>query len=111
MDDQKRPDVLKSLPPHEADPPSGESTFVRLLDGIRDCAIYMIDGNGRVSSWNAGAERIKGYSAAEVIGKRAIPIFMDPTELAARANSLSEELGETIPAGPGIFTRARCMRP
>lgn len=46
-----------------------EATFARLMDGIHDCAIYMIDPDGRVVSWNAGAERIKGYSAAEIIGK------------------------------------------
>jgi PAS domain S-box-containing protein len=48
---------------------SREQTFSRLLDGIRDCAIYLIDRDGYVVSWNEGAERIKGYSGGEIIGK------------------------------------------
>src|SRR6478609_3706979 len=40
-----------------------------LIDSIRDYAIFMLDENGKVSSWNSGAERIKGYTAAEIIGR------------------------------------------
>ena len=39
-----------------------------LIEGITDYAIYMLDPTGRVTSWNAGAERIKGYAAHEIIG-------------------------------------------
>lgn len=39
-----------------------------LIQSVRDYAIFMLDRNGRVSTWNAGAERIKGYSAQEIIG-------------------------------------------
>jgi len=46
-----------------------EESFLRLLEGIQDCAIYMIDADGYVVSWNAGAERIKGYTASEIVGK------------------------------------------
>ncbi|HLS86952.1 MAG TPA: PAS domain S-box protein [Burkholderiales bacterium] len=46
-----------------------EERFRMLVEGVRDYAIYMLDREGRVASWNAGAERIKGYSAAEVIGR------------------------------------------
>jgi len=55
--------------------------------------------------FNRAAEAALGYTAAEVVGRRAIPIFMDPAELAARALTLSEELNEPIPVGPQIFTR------
>jgi PAS domain S-box-containing protein len=48
---------------------SREESFARLLSGVRDCAIYLLDLEGHVISWNAGAERIKGYSEAEIIGK------------------------------------------
>src|SRR5581483_11997047 len=47
---------------------SSERQFRLLMDGIRDYAIYMLDPGGVISSWNAGAERIKGYSANEIIG-------------------------------------------
>jgi PAS domain S-box-containing protein len=40
-----------------------------LLDGIQDYAIFMMDPQGRIVSWNAGAERIKGYKADEIVGR------------------------------------------
>lgn len=46
-----------------------EQQFQRLVAGISDCAIYMLDPEGYVASWNPGAERIKGYVAEEIIGK------------------------------------------
>ena len=87
MGDQQRPDQPKSLPAGEAGPATEETTFVRLLEGIRDCAIYMIDRNGRVTSWNAGAERIKGYSAEEIIGQH-FSEFYTPEDRAAGLPSL-----------------------
>ncbi|WP_198683401.1 PAS domain S-box protein [Peristeroidobacter agariperforans] len=46
-----------------------ERQFAQLVAGVTDCAIYMIDRKGYVSSWNPGAERIKGYTADEIIGR------------------------------------------
>jgi PAS domain S-box-containing protein len=46
-----------------------EQRFRLLVQGVRDCAIYMLDTEGRISNWNAGAELIKGYSQHEVIGQ------------------------------------------
>src|SRR5260370_6150607 len=43
--------------------------FRLLVESVEDYAIFMIDGYGRGSSWNMGAERIKGYSADEIIGQ------------------------------------------
>ena len=40
-----------------------------LVKGVRDYAIYMLDRDGRITSWNAGAEAIKGYAEEEVLGK------------------------------------------
>lgn len=45
-----------------------EERYRMLLDGIEDYAIFMMDTQGRVVSWNAGAERIKGYTADQIIG-------------------------------------------
>jgi len=61
---------------------SREASFARLLGGIRDCAIYMIDPEGHVTSWNAGAERIKGYTEAEIRG-RHFSEFYTPEDRAA----------------------------
>ncbi len=46
-----------------------EQTFRLLVDGARDYAICLLDPDGRVSSWNAGAAAIKGYRADEIIGQ------------------------------------------
>src|SRR5580704_13798384 len=45
-----------------------EERYRMLLDGVRDYAIFMMDPQGRILSWNAGAERIKGYKADQIIG-------------------------------------------
>ena len=46
-----------------------EQRFRLLVDSVVDYAIFMLDVDGYVSSWNAGARRIKGYSADEIIGQ------------------------------------------
>src|ERR1700691_4266699 len=43
--------------------------FQMLVDAVVDYAIYMLDPHGNVSSWNSGAQRIKGYRADEIIGQ------------------------------------------
>jgi len=46
-----------------------EELFRLLVEEVQDYAIYMLDPSGIVTTWNKGAERIKGYSAQEIIGK------------------------------------------
>ncbi|MHC8320368.1 ATP-binding protein [Pseudomonas sp. GB2N2] len=46
-----------------------DGRFRLLIDAVIDYAIYMIDPDGIVSSWNAGAKRFKGYEEAEIIGQ------------------------------------------
>ena len=48
---------------------AGEANFKRLVQGVTDYAIYMLDLDGKVSNWNAGAERVKGYVADEIVGR------------------------------------------
>ena len=48
---------------------ASEERFQLLVNGVRDCAIFMLDGEGRVSSWNAGASRIKGWEREEIVGQ------------------------------------------
>jgi hypothetical protein len=43
--------------------------FHILVDSVEEYAIYMLDANGNVITWNTGAEKIKGYSAEEIVGK------------------------------------------
>src|SRR6185295_20374831 len=46
-----------------------EERFRLLVEGVTDYAIFMLDPNGLVATWNAGAARIKGYHADEIIGQ------------------------------------------
>ncbi|MEV5719195.1 PAS domain S-box protein [Amycolatopsis mediterranei] len=46
-----------------------DDRFRLLVQGVLDYGIFMLDTGGRISTWNAGAERIKGYTAAEIVGK------------------------------------------
>ncbi len=46
-----------------------EDSFRLLVEGAKDYAIFLLDTKGYIISWNAGAERIQGYLAAEIIGK------------------------------------------
>ncbi|MCT8165540.1 MULTISPECIES: two-component system sensor histidine kinase NtrB [unclassified Pseudomonas] len=54
--------------------------YEQLVQSVVDYAIYMLDPFGRVVSWNAGAERIKGYRADEVIGKH-FSLFFTPQDI------------------------------
>src|SRR3954447_13803921 len=59
-----------------------EEHFRLLVESVRDYAIFMLDPEGRVVTWNAGARRIKGYEAGEIIG-RHFSAFYPPEDLAA----------------------------
>ena len=54
----------KSLPA-----PSGSRRFQMLVDSIRDYAVYLLDADGHVHSWNSGAQRFKGYTEEEIVGQ------------------------------------------
>src|SRR5215208_7778858 len=46
-----------------------EERFRLLVEGVKDYVIFMLDADGYVTTWNAGAQRIKGYTADEIIGQ------------------------------------------
>ena len=54
-----------------------EERFRLLIEAVKDYAIFMLDTQGRVASWNAGAERIKGYRADEIIGEHFRIFYTD----------------------------------
>ena len=61
---------MSAVPPDlDSEPLPEELRFRLLVDSVRDYAIYMLDPAGIVTSWNAGAQRFKGYAAAEIIGQ------------------------------------------
>ena len=51
--------------------------FRLLVEGITDYAIFMLDPEGKVANWNSGAERIKGYAPAEIIGQHVSRFFSE----------------------------------
>ncbi|MBL6454643.1 PAS domain S-box protein [Belnapia sp. T6] len=58
--------------------------FRMLVEAVVDYAIYMVDPEGRVSTWNSGAQRIKGYAAEEVIGQPFSIFFTEEDREAGR---------------------------
>jgi PAS domain S-box-containing protein len=60
-----------------------ERRFRLLVDAVNDYAIFMLDTHGYVVSWNAGAQRLKGYRADEIIG-RHFSMFYPPDKVAER---------------------------
>jgi PAS domain S-box-containing protein len=68
-------------PEHQATVPPVGDRFRLLVEGVRDYAIFMLDPQGRVQTWNSGARLIKGYEAGEIIGQH-FSRFYPPESLA-----------------------------
>jgi len=60
-----------------------EERFRLMVEGVRDYAIFMLDPEGHISTWNAGAQRFKGYAPEEIIG-RHFSVFYTPEDIARR---------------------------
>lgn len=54
-----------------------EERLLLLVEAVQDYAIYMLDPEGHITTWNAGAQRIKGYKVAEVLGRHYALFFRD----------------------------------
>ena len=83
--------------PAKARPIPADDTFRLLVDGVRDYAIFLLDANGNVASWNVGAERIKGYRAEEIVGQH-FSKFYPAEDIAA---------GRPVRAASMISTRSK----
>ena len=59
-----------------------EQTFQLLVQSVTDYAIFMLDPKGHVANWNPGAERIKGYTRAEIIGEHFSRFYTEEDRLA-----------------------------
>jgi len=68
--------------------------FRQMVEQVRDYAIFIMDPQGRIASWNAGAEQIKGYRAAEVIGKH-FSIFYTKEDIKSRVPERELEVART----------------
>ena len=72
-----------------------EQRFRLLVQSIKDYGIFMLDPLGRIVSWNAGAERLKGYTADEIIGKH-FSIFYPQEDLDARKPEWELEVASKV---------------
>ena len=76
---------------------SDDGRYRLLIEGVTDYAIYMLDVGGHVTSWNAGAQRFKGYQRAEILGEHFSRFYTDEdraTGLPARALMTAEREGK-----------------
>src|SRR5437763_7206616 len=88
-------DITERHAAHEAVRES-ERQFRLLVESVVDYALFMLDPNGIVSNWNAGAERIKGYTAEEIVGQHFSRFYTDTDRsagLPARALRTAAEQG------------------
>ncbi|KQV37679.1 MULTISPECIES: PAS domain-containing sensor histidine kinase [unclassified Rhizobium] len=75
---------------------NSEQRYRLLIEAITDYAIYMLDRGGFVTSWNAGAERLKGYTESEIVGRHFSTFYTDEdraAELPAKALQIAEQEG------------------
>jgi PAS domain S-box-containing protein len=66
-----------------------------LVESVKDYAIFALDPNGYIVSWNPGAERFKGYTASEIIGKH-FSVFYPPEDLAVRKPWIELEIATAV---------------
>jgi len=75
---------------------SNEATFRLLVESVQDYAIFRLDKNGIITTWNLGAQRLKGYTAEEAIGQH-FSIFYPPEQI--KRGWPGEELRQALTAG------------
>lgn len=71
IDDQKRQELV-----NETAADSSEEQLRLLIDAATDTAVFMLDPDGRIATWNTGAERIKGWTAQDAIGQPYAMLFL-----------------------------------
>ncbi|PVZ52619.1 hybrid sensor histidine kinase/response regulator [Pseudomonas sp. B1(2018)] len=93
-EDQNRPSTVE------------DKRFRLLIDAVIDYAIYMIDPDGIITSWNAGARRFKGYEEAEILGEHFSRFYTDEDRRAGLPQrALDTALGEGRFEGEGWQVR------
>ena len=87
---------------HENALRQSEARFRLLVDSVRDYAIFMLDVNGNVRSWNAGAQALKGYTADEIMGRHFSAFYTPDDQAAGRPAAVlvaAREYGRTEQEG------------
>lgn len=82
------------IPEPPAAPAQSEEVLRLLVEGVKDYAIFMLDTEGRVLTWNSGAERIKGYAAKEIIGRHFSAFYTAEASMPDIPPTSSRQRGE-----------------
>ena len=92
---------MASTPGHDAASPVPDGLYRLLVESVSDYAIFALDQAGHIMTWNPGAERFKGYTASEIIGKHFSIFYTEPDrdrnwpaqelEIAERQGRLEDE--------------------
>ncbi|HEY3587504.1 MAG TPA: PAS domain S-box protein, partial [Myxococcaceae bacterium] len=80
IDITRRKEIELQLQSNQASLRQSEARFRALVSSVKDYAIFMLDPAGRIETWNAGAQQIKGYNADEIIGEH-LSRFYTPEDL------------------------------
>jgi PAS domain S-box-containing protein len=86
-------DRARNTPPQGIALRDSEDRFRLLVESVIDYGIFILDLGGHISSWNAGAQRMKGYSAEEIMGQH-FSIFYKPEEVASGKCELELEIAD-----------------
>ena len=109
----------QASPPHPTSHSAlgSDAHYRALVAQVRDYAIIMLDPDGYVTTWNTGAELLKGYRPEEIIGQH-FSCFYPPDEVAcgkttrelqqAAATGIPEQVGEDYRRGAGLSHCAVC---
>ena len=84
-----------------------EQRFRLLVENIEDYAIFMLDTEGRVTSWNSGAEQMLGYTVDEVLGQPAARFFVKGDDVLEREMQEAQATGRATSTGWRVRKDAR----
>ena len=83
----------------------GGRIYQMLVESVQDYAIFMLDPTGHISSWNKGAQRLKGYTPDEIIGRHFSIFYTEPdivSEKPARELEIAARVGKYEEEGPRL---------
>ena len=84
-----------------------EQRYRRLVEAVVDYAIFQLDPNGRIATWNTGAERIKGYTANEIIGQTFSTLLHGGRSASGRRRARARDRGPHGQIRSGRLARAQ----
>jgi PAS domain S-box-containing protein len=97
--------LSRALGPLHHEARASEERFRLLVEGVKDYALYLLDPEGRVASWNPGAERIQGWRAEDIIGRSGALLYSPEARAEGRPQRDFERAareGRLECEGPGL---------